>query len=211
LALDAALEHARDLLADDRAHRAAHEAEEERAELERTAVEATAADQHRVVEARLLAGALDALGVAARVGEAEGIPSDEAGVVLLERAGAEEELHPRLAAQAAVVAALGADLVGLREVLGAQGDVARVALAKHAAPDRALLGRIHATSSFTEPRHGRSQRAIARSASRRKRRELWSSAPHADLDPVPIDAARLLRRPRRAQHPAQRALPPLHG
>ena len=92
--LDRLLAGAHELLADDAAHRAAHEAEVHHRELARLAVDLGAADHDRVALAGLQLGLGEPLGVGPQVEEAERVGRAQVGVFLGEGPGVGELLDP---------------------------------------------------------------------------------------------------------------------
>ena len=124
------LEHAADLLADDRAHRPHHEAGVHKEERALAPADTPAAADHGVVLARGLAGRLELLGVAR---EAEEIGRAQPGVPLLEAAGIHGHAHAGTAGNAQVLAAARADLEVLAELLLVDGAAAARALDEHVA------------------------------------------------------------------------------
>ena len=77
-----ALEHARDLLADDRAHRAAHELEREEAQRRLDAIDTADAAHECILATALLHRGRDSLDIWLRVREAQRISGTQLGVVL---------------------------------------------------------------------------------------------------------------------------------
>jgi len=78
------LEGVGDLLADDRAHRAAHELEVEHTENRARALDARLADGHRLPQPRARSGLFQPVAVGALVGEAQGVYGDEPPVEFAE-------------------------------------------------------------------------------------------------------------------------------
>src|SRR5207244_13646740 len=77
-----ALAHARELLPDDAAHRAAHEAELHHRELARVLLDRRAADHHRLAQARRELGLGKPLRVRAEIEELERVVRAQGGGVL---------------------------------------------------------------------------------------------------------------------------------
>jgi hypothetical protein len=110
LVRDRALELARDLLADHRAHRAAHELEHEEADLDRDAADLRGRGAIRVAAADLLRLHLDRVRVLLAVDpEAEPVGRLEPEVVLLPGALVDDHLDPCAGRHPEVVAAARAD------------------------------------------------------------------------------------------------------
>ena len=108
LAVDGALDGARDFFADDGAHRAADEIEFHRAAHDRAAVEQAFGGEQGVGHAQLAAGFLEAVGVGLGVLELQRIVGGELGVVL-DPVAVEQHLDALARVQAEMVLALGAD------------------------------------------------------------------------------------------------------
>ena len=103
---DGAFELARDLLADDRAHRSTHELEHEEADFAADAAEGGGARAIRIAGADLARGAFDLIDVLLAVdAEAERIARLELAVVLLPRAGIAHHFDPALGRHPEVVLA----------------------------------------------------------------------------------------------------------
>src|SRR5712691_8108113 len=98
-----------ELLADDAAHRTAHEAEVHDRELARLAVDLGSADYDRVALPGLQLGLCEALGVGAQIEEPERVGRAQVSFLLGERARIGELLDPLACGQREVVAALRAD------------------------------------------------------------------------------------------------------
>ena len=142
-ALEGALVDARDLLADDRAHRPAHELEDEGADLHGLAVDGARSGLEGVARPRRAAGAAQPLAVALRVTERERVDAFNRRVLLDERARVEDQLEPARRRQREVVLALRADVVVLLEIGRQEGRAAAGTLREYPGGDAAfLLGRL---------------------------------------------------------------------
>ena len=108
-ALGRAVAGAGELLADDAAHRAAHEREVHDDELAEVAVDRGAADHRRVAEPRVQLGLDEPLGVRAQVEEAERVVGAQVLGLLDEAVRVGELRDPRAGADREVVAAVRAD------------------------------------------------------------------------------------------------------
>ena len=106
-----------DLLADDRAHRAAHEPEIHHADRDLVAADRAGAPDRRVTHPGRQLGGGQSVGVRLLVDEAERVDRLQARVALRPRALVEEVAEPRLGRQAEVMAAGRADPQVLLELL----------------------------------------------------------------------------------------------
>src|SRR5690606_6242371 len=109
LVLDAMANAAHETLADDRSHRAAHEAELERRGDDRNALQRPGHDDQRVALVRLLLRLAQAVAIALRILELQRILRLEIGSDLLARLGIEKPLEPLARADAQVMVALRTD------------------------------------------------------------------------------------------------------
>ena len=151
----AALEEAGDLLADHRAHRAAHEVEDERAVGDGDALDVALAGLDRLLRARVFLRGGDAIGIRLSVGEREGIGGQQVGVPLLEARVVEHERAPAGRAELVMPPALRTDLEIVLEGLRGEGLAAAVALAEDALAEAGLLAGVQPGGLFFGPRHRR--------------------------------------------------------
>ena len=117
-----------DLLADDRAHRTAHEPEVHDAQGDRPAVDRGRSPSRGVAHARGQLGCGDAIGVGLLVDEVERIDRSESRIALDERAVIDQEADPRVGRQAEVMAAVRANTLDLVQLLVEEHLLARRAL-----------------------------------------------------------------------------------
>ena len=159
-----------DLLADDRAHRAAHEPEVHHADRDRPALDRARPPDRRVLHPGRQLGGGDPVGVGLLVDEPERVDRLEPGVALDERAVVEQVGEPGLGREPEVVAARRADALDLVELLVEQHllagralrpEVGRVGVA--AGAERRQLDR-HVSRASAVARGGRRSRRASRTA-----------------------------------------------
>src|SRR5713226_3312243 len=157
--LDGQLDAARDLLADDRAHRTADKTKLHGADDDGPAVELAFDGDHRVIPAELFLGLFETRGVGFGVDELERVGGGHARVVL-RPAAVEEHFEALAGVHLEVKLALGADVQIGFEVLAENDGAARIALDPQAfGAHAALLGRSRLLDRFfvaLEPGHFRS-------------------------------------------------------
>ncbi len=151
-----------DLLADDRAHRAAHEPEVHDAQGDRRAAHRRGPPHGRVAHAGRRLGGDEPVRVGLLVDEAERVDRLEAGVALRPRPGVEQQLEPRLGRQPEVVAAGRADPKRLVELLVEQHRLARRALGPQ-------VGRVDVAPGAERRQLDRHQTSLVRATARAAR------------------------------------------
>jgi hypothetical protein len=148
-----ALEESRDLLADDRAHAAAHERKNEGAISDGKTSHVAKARLDAFFGLRVLLRSGHAVGVGLAVREAKGILRHQALVPRFDAAAVEKELTESTRRQLVVLSTKGAHLEALAEPFGDQGLAAAVAFAKNAFSEALFLARVETACRLFRPGH----------------------------------------------------------